>query len=211
MKRHIYIITIWIILFPLYTYSANNQITSNVEPPSKVLDNSILGVQKDLINQSSYYNGHPNRIMALLKKRLIPNLDVNHIAQNVLGSMWNKATPYQQKKFINNFVNMVIYLYGKNVSLAGNYTIKFRPLRGVDLTKTSYIQIDGIMTRKGSQPGSTITVYMKKENNHWKIYDLAFEGISIINNYKQQFKSMGNMSDAISAVENVSNRIKTKG
>ena len=205
MKNKILII-LTILLLPIITFS--NNIPNN--SPYAVLEKSVMSIQNDLISNPSYYQSNPANITSLLNKKLIPNLDINYIAKNVLGKIWISASESKKQIFLNDFLKMVVFLYGKNISIAGEYELKIRPIRSAVYENSSYVQITGILIRQGKKQGSNITFYMKKQYNKWKIYDVAFEGISIINNYRQQFQSINNINDAITAVKKVSDKIKAQ-
>ena len=55
---------------------------------------------------------------------------------------------------------------------------------------------------------SAWTVYIINDDNKWKIYDIAIEGISIMQNYQSQFRPISSMNDVIKGVERVNARTK---
>ena len=179
-----------------------------LQDPAVVIESSIIKIQDIVAKNASQLSNNPQALIRVIKKNLIPNLDVNKIASNMLGEKWESATKTQQDDFINGFMKMLVLMYSKNVAQVGDYKIKFRPLRGNTWKTQDTIQVSGVITKDGSySQGSRITIYLiKTPQNKWKIYDVAAEGISIIQNYRSQFQSLSTMADAITAVDKVNAR-----
>tara|TARA_R110002167_G_scaffold100231_3_gene261881 strand:- start:684 stop:1106 length:423 start_codon:yes stop_codon:yes gene_type:complete len=140
-------------------------------------------------------------------------MDLDDIAGNMLGKKWNSASAQDKKEFITGFMNMLVLLYSKNIAQVGDYELKFNPLRPSADWKspnTKNVQVTGVLFKKGSESkGSNVVVYLKKTSqNTWKIYDVAIEGVSIIQNYRSQFRSLASVSAAIAAVKKVNERNK---
>lgn len=183
-----------------------------LQNPTAVIESSIIKIQDILAKNASQLSNDPQALIRVIKKNLITHLDVNKIASDMLGEKWETATKAQQDAFINGFMNMLVLMYSKNVAQLGDYKIKFRPLRGDSWKTQDTLQISGIITKDGSSAqGSRITVYLiKSPQNQWKIYDVAAEGISIIQNYRSQFQSLSTVADAITAVDKVNARAAHK-
>ena len=183
-----------------------------LQNPTAVIEASIIKIQEIVAKNAGQLSNDPQALIRVIKKNLIPNLDVNKIASNMLGEKWESATKTQQDAFINGFMNMLVLMYSKNVAQVGDYKIKFRPIRGNSWKTQDTIQISGLITKNDSNAqGSRVTIYLiKSPQNQWKIYDVAVEGISIIQNYRSQFQSLSTMADAITAVDKVNARAAHK-
>ena len=179
-----------------------------LQSPTVIIESSIIKIQNIVAKNASHLSNDPQALIRVIKKYLIPNLDVNKIANNMLGKKWETATKAQQDAFIKGFMNMLALMYSKNVAQVGNYKIRFRPLLGDSFKTHDTLQISGLITKDDSNAqGSRISIYLiKSPRNQWKIYDVAVEGVSIIQNYRSQFQKFSTVADAITAVDKVNAR-----
>ena len=178
------------------------------ESPIKMMNNSILIIQNLLEKHAKQIEKNPKELKVIIDKYLIPNIDTNKIAGIMLGPKWRTATPEQKSEFINQFLTLLTNLYAKNIAKVGKYKIEFNSLPKSVWQGKNYVQATGrvINLNNTNSPGSNITVYIVKDDNRWKIYDIAVEGISIMKNYQSQFRPIQTMEQAIQGVKKVNAR-----
>jgi phospholipid transport system substrate-binding protein len=194
-------------------YSQSASTTKHYNDPVKMLNQAIVGTQKIINDQSQKLKNHPQKVVKLINQRVMPYLDVNLIAKNMLGQKWKKASQQQKQAFIKAFTKMIALVYSKSIAKVGNYQVKFRPLRGQGWKNKTYIQVSGVIFPKNQRSKtSSIVIYLKKQQNgpkKWQVYDLAFEGVSIMKNYKSQFRSINTMAKSIKAVRQINQKHQT--
>ena len=57
----------------------------------------------------------------------------------------------------------------------------------VPLSETT-VEVDSVVIRKGGQV--PINYRVIKKENEWKVYDVVIEGVSLVNNYRTQFREI---------------------
>jgi phospholipid transport system substrate-binding protein len=111
--------------------------------------------------------------------------DFTELSKRSLGQAWNKMTPDQQKEFVKLFKSLLEdayadkitsytdekFIFGKETPLSE----KTAEVRTTVVTKTSEVPID---------------YRVIEESGHWKVYDVVVEGVSLINNYRSQFREI---------------------
>ena len=108
--------------------------------------------------------------------------DVNETARRALGPHWQARTPSERGEFVQLFADLLERTYISKIDL----------YRGERLRYTSEI-VDGefatvrakVITNKGTEV--PVEARMLKRSEHWLIYDIAIENVSLISNYRTQF------------------------
>jgi len=167
----------------------------------------LKGVSDNLIKQlevhkSDIDNDH-TLVVGIIKKALLPSIDVNYMAKSVVGPQaWRGATPEQKQVFTQEFVTMVTNNYARLFASYSDQTVQFMPIR-VDVSQVSRVEVKSMVATSSK---NTFKVYYKllKEGDTWYIYDFSIDGISMIESYKSQFApvlSDSGMSGLISSMQ----------
>ena len=111
--------------------------------------------------------------------------DYVELSKRTLGLNWNKFTPEQRKEFVGLFKTILKDAYVDKITAYTNERVNFT--KEVPLSETT-VEVQSTVVSKG---GETPIYYrvMKKENS-WKVYDVVIEGVSLINNYRSQFREI---------------------
>lgn len=111
--------------------------------------------------------------------------DYVELSKRTLGLNWNKFNPEQRKEFVELYRMMLKNTYVDKITAYNNEQISFT--REVPLTENT-VEVQSVVVSKGAK----IPIYyrvIKKETN-WKVYDVVIEGVSLINNYRTQFREI---------------------
>ena len=119
---------------------------------------------------------------AAVRKVAVEIFDVNETARRALGPHWQARTPGERNEFIQLFADLLERTYISKIDL----------YRGERLYYTSEA-VDGgfatvrakVITNKGLEV--PVEARMLKRDEHWLIYDIAIENVSLISNYRTQF------------------------
>ena len=111
--------------------------------------------------------------------------DYVELSKRTLGLNWNKFSPEQRKEFVELYRTILKNAYVDKITAYTNEQVNFT--KEVPLTETT-VEVQSVVVSKG---GETPIFYrvMKKENS-WKVYDVVIEGVSLINNYRTQFREI---------------------
>jgi len=119
---------------------------------------------------------------AAVRKVAVEVFDVNETARRALGPHWQTRTPGERNEFTQLFADLLERTYISKIDL----------YRGERLRYTSE-NVDGefaivrakVITNKGVEV--PVEARMLKRGEHWLIYDIAIENVSLISNYRTQF------------------------
>jgi phospholipid transport system substrate-binding protein len=120
---------------------------------------------------------------AELRKVIFPRFDFEEMAKRSLGAEWRRRTPEEQKEFIQLFTELLKDSYVDSIeSYRGNKVIYRR--ESVD---GNYADVATTVVNAQDEE-FTIDYRLNLDGGQWKVYDVIVERISIVNNYRSQFR-----------------------
>jgi len=124
------------------------------------------------------------RLRAIASELILPHIDFKTLSRWVLGKNWRRATPDQRNRFILQFRELLLNSYLRSVTGYRDNTVQFQPPRSG--------QPDGraLVVAEISQPSGPpihAEFRMHRVDNHWLIYDVAVEGISLVATHRSSF------------------------
>jgi phospholipid transport system substrate-binding protein len=111
--------------------------------------------------------------------------DFVELSKRTLGVNWNKLNPEQRKEFVQLFKTILKDAYVDKITAYTNEQVNFT--KEVPLTETTVEVQSGVVTKSGQVP---IYYRVIKKDNEWKVYDVVIEGVSLISNYRTQFREI---------------------
>ncbi|MFB3122259.1 MAG: phospholipid-binding protein MlaC [Candidatus Binatia bacterium] len=118
-----------------------------------------------------------------LRKAIYPRFDFAEMAKRALGFQWRRLTSSERKEFIHIFTDLLEQSYIRYIDSYNEE--KFIFLR--EKLDGRYAEVrTRILTRKGEEFSVNYKTHLV--NGEWKIYDIVAENISMVNNYRSQFK-----------------------
>jgi len=111
--------------------------------------------------------------------------DYSELSKRTLGQNWRKLDAGQQTEFLGLYKTLLEDAYADKII---NYTDE-KVVFGKETTlseKTAEVQTT-IITKKADIP---INYRMVQKGSDWKVYDVVIEGVSLVANYRNQFKEI---------------------
>jgi len=106
------------------------------------------------------------------------------MAKRAMWNHWEKRSTDEKKEFVELFANNIKAAYiRKSGSRFGERMISLMEKQG---NKFAKVQVKLI---KKNEEEVSADFFLLKENLEWKIYDVVFEGVSIVRNYCRQINS----------------------
>jgi phospholipid transport system substrate-binding protein len=156
-------------------------------------------VVSELQKNKSQLKDNPNISYSIIKKYLIPKVDVYGMSRSVLGrDAWKKATLAQKKNFARGFVKLVIRTYASALSDYSDEKVTFYPLRGGYEGKR-FLRVNSAITRSSGKP-IPLSYSLVHKKAGWRVYDMTVEGVSLLQSFKSQFRAelaRGDIDDLI--------------
>jgi phospholipid transport system substrate-binding protein len=117
-----------------------------------------------------------------LRKIVFPLFDFTEMAKRSLGSHWRRLDLQQQKQFVSAFTELLETTYADKIDLYEGQKVAYV---GETVDK-DYAQVETKVIGKNSQ-SYAVDYKLHRVDGKWKIYDVAAENISVVNNYRSQF------------------------
>lgn len=122
------------------------------------------------------------------KIRAIINTVFNYteLSRRTLGRDWKKFSPDQQKEFEQLFGRLLEGTYADRVLAYTSQKIEFG--KEIELGKNKAEVESAIIT----EDNKTIPMHYRLvlKNDKWQVYDVVIEGISLVQNYRSQFRDI---------------------
>jgi len=177
MKKSFFIIAFMLcLIFPLSADAggALDTVKSNAD---KVLD-----VLRDpSLKSESARKNKKNKIRAIAQKMF----DFTELSKRTLAQNWGKFSPEQQKEFIDLYTSLLEDTYADKIMAYTDEKIVFT--NEVTLTEKT-VEVRSTVLRKTSEVPINYRVILKDDG--WRVYDVVIEGVSLINNYRTQFREI---------------------
>ncbi len=203
-----------IVLFIMFFISIfSTAYAATIQNPVDMLENSMVSTQDEMVKNTDMYQKDPYALLELINKNIIPIVDEKVIAQLVVSpDKWNKATPEEQKEFIKDATEMLVFLYAKNVAYAGKYKIALFPFTDDSWKNKSIVVVNGKVINNTNNQSSDFSVklFKKKDGSGWSVYDFNVAGISVVETYKQQFAGYDTVPEMTQAIIKTTDKMKQK-
>ncbi|HOE18345.1 MAG TPA: ABC transporter substrate-binding protein [Syntrophorhabdaceae bacterium] len=111
--------------------------------------------------------------------------DFVELSKRTLGLNWNKLTPEQRKEFVELYKTILKDAY---IDKLTSYTDeKINYTKEVPLSE-NIVEVQSIVTTKKADV--PINYRVIKKDGSWKVFDVIVEGVSLISNYRTQFREI---------------------
>jgi phospholipid transport system substrate-binding protein len=118
------------------------------------------------------------------------SFDFQTMSRLVLARNWKRFSKPQQKEFVEEFKNFLAHTYGDRVNRYNDekaeVTGERQEPRG---DVTVFTRIVG-----GEYNDAVVEYRLRKQHGDWRVIDIKVEGISLVFNYRDQFKEVMNRS-----------------
>jgi len=173
-----------IILIPFVVFLGMSFCTYGAEPLD-ILKNSINNVL-DILEGPLYKDSTKKELQEeKIRAEIRDIFDFSEIAKRSLARHWKKFTSKQQAEFTEIFSEFLEKLYINKIQGYSNEEVLY--LGESMTTKLKATVKTKIVTETGGIP-IDYRMIMKKDG--WKVYDFSIEGVSLVKNYRVQFRKI---------------------
>jgi phospholipid transport system substrate-binding protein len=112
-------------------------------------------------------------------------LDFKESSRRTLGAHWDARTPEERARFVRLFTDLIDHAYLTRLSLDGEkIALDSETIAGQDAV------VNGRTLSKSG--GATLVQFSLHLGNdgRWRLYDVSFEGMSLVDNYRAQFNKI---------------------
>jgi len=181
VKYHVRLIWTLIALFTLcsvhgaWAGSPTDQLREGVDRVVKILQDPELKGDKQIDQRRA--------AIALVAGEIF---DFSEMAKRSLAQHWTKRTPAEQKEFVRTFTALIQRSYISKVDqqdTAGRMTYQRETVE----TDQAVVRTTLSLNNGSELP---LDYRMHNSSDHWQVYDLSIDGISMVANYRVQFNKI---------------------
>jgi len=133
-----------------------------------------------------------------LRQVIGARFDFNEMAKRSLGQNWPRRTAEEQREFANLFAALLEKAYADQIEAFHGDKIVF----GRERQEQNYAEVESkIITTKRDE--FTVNYKLLGVDGEWKVYDVVFGDVSLVNNYRSQFNRIlakGSFADLLHAL-----------
>ena len=138
---------------------------------------------------------------AAVRKIAYETFDFPEMAKRALARHWQPRTPAEREEFVKLFAELLERAYVSRIENYGGEKIAYN---GDTIEGDAALVKTKIVTKQGTDV--PIDYRMLKKSDRWMVYDVAIEGVSLINNYRTQFNKIIQTSSYQALVDRMKNK-----
>jgi phospholipid transport system substrate-binding protein len=173
------IVGLLLLVAPMGAMSADQSATQLVERTA----NKMLST---LESRRAEIDRRPQLINELVDSILAPHFDFEQMTRLAVGRDWRDASPEQQQALTESFRNLLVRTYAKSILKYSGQEIVYESARPG--TRSGTVVVPTQVRAPGSAP-IPIDYSMLERGSSWKVYDVVIDGVSMVSNYRSQFRS----------------------
>ena len=120
-----------------------------------------------------------------MNSTVMPKLDIKLMSKIILGKkIWQNLSTSQKDDFVEAFKYRMTSTYMKSITAFDGEKVVFLPYEPGKRENIAYVKSKYLI------PGGDIAVDYRliKKSEEWKVYDIIFDGISLMKNYRADFR-----------------------
>ena len=112
--------------------------------------------------------------------------DFEELSRRTLGRDWKKFTPEQQKEFVSLFEQILQNVYADRILAYTSEKIEFGKETQL---KQGRVEVESYIITLDNKK-IPLFYRLTDKSGQWRVYDVVIEGISMVKNYRGQFREM---------------------
>ncbi len=155
-------------------------------PPTDQLRDGVDRVFKILRDPELRGDTQTNQRRTAMSKVAGEIFDFGDMAKRALGQHWDQRTPAERGEFVRLFTELIQRAYVTKVDqhdAATKMTFRGETVDG----DYAVVQTTIPLTNGSTMP---LDYRMHNTRDHWQVYDLSIDGISLVANYRAQFNKV---------------------
>lgn len=154
--------------------------------PDEVIETAASSIVEQMKGRRDYLSENREELYALINEILVPHFDMRYAGHLVLGKHWKTATKEQRDRFIDVFYEFLLQSYANGVLKFDDDKITVFPTEvGAD-DKRAVVKTEVLLDDGSRVP---VNYSMRLSKAGWRVYDVRIEGVSYIQNYRNQFNA----------------------
>ena len=156
------------------------------EAPEALIKRLSAEVLDGIRRDASIRSGDVSKIVLLVDRKIMPNVDFERMTASAIGPQWRQATPEQQKRLQEEFKTLLVRTYAGALAQVSDQTIVVKPLRASADDKEVVVRTEV----RGRGDPIQLDYRLEKTpgvGSGWQIYNLNVLGVWLVETYRSQF------------------------
>jgi len=154
--------------------------------PHEVVATASTAIADQLDGRKAYLKENSTELYTLIDGLLLPHFDTRYAGFRVLGDHWRNATEEQRTRFVDVFYRFLVQSYADGILGFEQDSLTILPPDG-DLDEKRAIVKTTIRMEDGTEV--PVNYSMRNSSAGWRVYDVRIEGVSYIQNYRNQLNA----------------------
>ncbi len=180
MRRKLCFLAIFLV--PALTLTSPAQA---IDKPEDVILGTVDSVIARINAERERLDAQPETVYDLINDLIIPVFDFNNMSRWILGKYWKQATEEQRAVFTSEFKALLVRTYAKAVLGFTNERVNY--LETLTGSKPNIVMVKTEIVSDGGVTPVNYTMHIS--DGSWKVVNVAFEGISLVETYRKSFAS----------------------
>ena len=160
---------------------------ADTRSPEQVVRETAETLSSHVVGRQQKLAANPPELYKLVGEVFLPVFDTDYAGRLVLGKHWRTATAAQRKQFIDTFYDFLLRSYARYVLRFERDKVKILPARPGPVDPKRAIVHTEMQLADGTKLPVDYTLHPTKDG--WRAYDVRIEGISYVQNYRNQFNA----------------------
>ncbi|MCZ2405351.1 MAG: hypothetical protein BGO74_02815 [Burkholderiales bacterium 68-12] len=177
------------------------------EAPDALVQRLSSEVLDALRSDKSIQAGDVDKIMVLVDRVIMPNVNFRRMTAAAVGPGWRQASPAQQQRLQEEFKQLLVRTYAGALAQVSDQTVTVKPLRAGPEDKDVLVRTEV----RGRGDPVQLDYRLEKtpgQGAGWKIYNLNVLGAWLVETYRSQFAQEINAKGIDGLIQTLSARNK---
>jgi len=149
------------------------------------VDEIISILQDEKLAGPSRKAERKSRVVTIIEKKF----DFREMSMRALARHWKDRNPQEQDRFVSLFKKLLENTYIAKIDTYSGEKVVFKKAA---LQGSKAIVYSELVRKNVETP---VNYMLKNSDDHWMVYDVEVEGVSLVNNYRTQFASILSKED----------------
>jgi len=157
---------------------------STGDDPISLVQQTASDILASLDSNREAYTANPELLREVVRKDLLPLLDLEYSARLILGKASRGASPEQISAFSEAMSSVLINRYSDGLlAFRSSEQLEIMPLKGNNTDKVTRVRTRVKLDSGGHAP---VDYAFRKTDQGWKAFDVTVEGISYVITFRNQ-------------------------
>ena len=169
----------------LLAFLLTTNIAFSSDTPDGFLKDSVQEISLLVSKYKDRFETDEEFLRDKMNSSVMPKLDIKLMSKIILGKkIWTEMSESQKDDFVEAFQYRMTSTYMKSITAFDGEKVVFLPYEPGKRDNIAYVKSKYLI------PGGDIAVDYRliKKSEEWKVYDIIFDGISLMKNYRADFR-----------------------